>query len=132
MNFPSDNSIQTSTALSSTGLSYTYVNSNDLTVYAIKSNVDSSLNNLTSTKQNTLTFSSPLTNTSNNISIDLSTYLSSSTASSTYATITNLNTKQNSLTFSSPLINTLNNITIDLSAYDTISLRNTALGSYLP
>ena len=61
----------------------------------------------------------------------LGSYLLSSTASSTYATISNLNTKQNTLTFSSPLINTSNNITIDLSAYDTIALRNSALGSYL-
>ena len=74
MNFPLDSSTQTNTALATTGTSYTYVNTNDLTVYAIKSNVDSSLNNLTNTKQNTLTFSSPLINTSNNITIDLSAY----------------------------------------------------------
>ncbi len=47
MNFPLDSSTQANTALPTTGTSYTYVNTNDLTVYAIKSNVDSSLNNLT-------------------------------------------------------------------------------------
>ena len=45
MNFPLDSSTQTNTALATTGTSYTYVNTNDLTLYAIKSNVDSSLNN---------------------------------------------------------------------------------------
>ena len=113
-------------------------------VYSKITDLSSNLNTKINTKQNSLTFTSPLINTSNNITIDLSaydtitlrnnalsSYLLSSTASSTYATITNLNTKQNSLTFSSPLINTSNNITIDLSAYDTIALRNTALGSYL-
>jgi hypothetical protein len=39
---------------------------------------------------------------SNAISIDLSGYLSSTPASTTYATITNLNTKENALTFSTP------------------------------
>ena len=125
MNFPLDSSTQTNTALATTGTSYTYVNTNDLTVYAIKSNVDSSLNNLTNTKQNTLTFSSPLINTSNNITIDLSaydtialrnsalgSYLLSSTASSTYATISNLSAKQNNLTFSNPFLNTSNTITL--------------------
>ena len=62
-----------------------------------------------SNKQNTISVSTPLTkDVSNNITIDLSaydtialrntalgSYLLSSTASSTYATITNLNTKQN-------------------------------------
>ena len=62
MIFPPDSSTQANTVLSSTGLSFTYVNSNDLTVYAIKSNVDSSLNNLTTQSKTHLTFSSSLKN----------------------------------------------------------------------
>ena len=47
---------------------------------------------------------------------DLTGYLLSSTANSTYATISNLNTKQNTLTFTTPLIKDVsNNTTIDLS-----------------
>jgi hypothetical protein len=46
----------------------TIINKPDLTVYAIKNNVDSSLNSLNNNKQNNLTFSSPLVNTSNTIS----------------------------------------------------------------
>ncbi len=54
------------------------INKPDLTVYAIKSNVDTSLNTINATlgtKQNTLTFSTPLIkDVSNNITIDLSAY----------------------------------------------------------
>ena len=71
------------------------------------------------------------TTITSNISTE-SVYLLSSTAASTYATITNVNTKENILSFTSPLIRTSNNISIDLSLYDTIALRNSALGSYLP
>ena len=47
-----------------------------------------------------------------------SNYLLSSTASSTYATISILNTKQNTISVTSPLTKDANNnITIDLSAY---------------
>jgi hypothetical protein len=91
--------------------------------------VDSSLNTIDSTlsnKQNIISVSTPLIkDVSNNITIDLSaydtiafrntalgSYLLSSTASSTYATITNLNTKQNNLTFSNPFLNTSNTITL--------------------
>ena len=42
----------------------------------------------------------------------MSGYLLSSTASSTYATITNLSAKQNNLTFSNPFLNTSNTITL--------------------
>jgi hypothetical protein len=96
------------------------------------------------TKENILTFSAPLTRNTNTISLDLSSYdtialrntalgsyLTSATASTTYATITNLNTKENILTFSAPLTRNTNTISLDLSSYDTIALRNTALGSYL-
>ncbi len=62
---------------------------NNLTLYAIKNHIDSSLNTITnslSNKENALTFSTPLKRTLNAISIDLSGYILSSTASSTYAT----------------------------------------------
>ena len=56
----------------------TIINKPDLSSYAIKSNVDTSLNAITTTlgtKQNTLTFSTPLKkDVSNNITIDLSAY----------------------------------------------------------
>ena len=49
---------------------------------------------------------------------DLNSYLLTSTANSTYATISNLNTKQNIISVTTPLIKDVsNNITIDLSAY---------------
>ena len=96
------------------------------------------------TKENALTFSAPLTRTTNTISLDLSAYdtialrntalsnyLTTTTAGTTYATITNLNAKENALTFSAPLTRTTNTISLDLSAYDTIALRNTALSNYL-
>ena len=59
----------------------------------------------------------------------LSSYLLTATASSTYATITNLGLKENALTFSAPLTRTTNTIGIDLSLYDTIALRNTAIAN---
>lgn len=126
MNFPADSSTQTNTALATTGTSYNYVNSNDLstkqdildastnllgigtsisalnynnislnkptnfqsdwnttiinkpdlTLYAVKSNVDNSLNLLNTNKQNVFTCIAPLikNDVSNNISIDLSAY----------------------------------------------------------
>ena len=78
-------------------------------------------------KQNIISVTTPLIkDVCNNITIDLSrydtialrntalgNYLLSSTASSTYATITILNTKENALTFSPPLTRAVNNITID-------------------
>jgi hypothetical protein len=95
-----------------------------------------------SLKENALTFSSPLTRTTNTIGIDLSlydtisarntalgSYLTTATASSTYATITNLNLKESILTFNAPLTRATNTISLDLSAYDTIALRNTAIAS---
>ena len=134
----------------STQLTTTTITSNISTesVYLLSSTAASTYATITNvnTKENILSFTSPLIRTSNNISIDLSlydtialrnsalgSYLLSSTASSTYATISNLNTKQNIITVSTPLTKDVsNNITIDLSLYDTIALRNTALGSYLP
>ena len=107
----------------------TIINKPDLTVYAIKSNVDTSLNTINSTlsnKQNTLTFTTPLIkDVSNNVTINLSSYLLSSTASSTYATISTLNTKQNTISVSTPLIKDVsNNITIGLSGYLLSSTAN--------
>ena len=108
-----------------TNLDYNNILTNkpDLTIYAVKTNVDSSLNTINNTlsnKQNIITVSTPLNkDVSNNITIDLSGYLLSSTASSTYATITNLNTKQNIFSCISPLIKNdiSNNISIDLSSH---------------
>jgi apolipoprotein N-acyltransferase len=62
-----------------TSLNYNNISTNkpDLSVYAIKSNVDSSLNTINSTlatKENALTFSTPLTRTTNTVGIDLSGY----------------------------------------------------------
>ena len=55
-----------------TNLNYNNISTNkpDLTLYAVKSNVDSSLNSLNTNKQNNLTFSSPLVNTTNTISFN--------------------------------------------------------------
>ena len=85
----------------------TIINKPDLTVYATTTSLTS--------KENALTFSAPLTRTTNTIGIDLSlydtialrntalnSYLTTATASTTYATITNLSAKENTLTFSSP------------------------------
>ena len=57
-------------------------------------------------KENALTFSAPLTRTTNTIGIDLSTY-------------------QPLLTFSSPLSKTANTVSIDLSTYSTTSINDT-------
>ena len=56
----------------------------------------------------------------------LSSYLTTSTASSTYATITNLNAKENTLTFSAPFTRTTNNISLN---YDNSKLGINASGS---
>jgi hypothetical protein len=58
----------------------TIINKPNLTVYAIKSTVDSSLNTINSTlatKENALTFTAPLTRTTNTIGINLSQYSTS-------------------------------------------------------
>jgi hypothetical protein len=116
--------ICSATTFSGSGASLTNIPYSALTgtpVVYTKTETDTLLN----AKESTLTFSSPLTRAVNNITIDLSaydtialrntalgSYLLSSTASSTYATITNLNTKQNNLTFSNPFLNTSNTITL--------------------
>ena len=82
----------------------TTINNNLTNNYYNKTSIDTSLNS----KQNNLTFSSPLNNTANTVTIDLS-------------------SKQNNLTFSSPLNNTANTVTINLSAYDLISDRQSAI-----
>ena len=90
----------------------TIINKPDLTVYAIKTNVDSSLNSLNTNKQNVFTCISPLikNDISNNIRIDLSAYPLKSNVDSS---LNSLNTnKQNNLTFTSPLTNTSNTISL--------------------
>ena len=76
-------------------------NKPDLTLYPLKIYVDGSLNTINTTlgtKQNTLSFSSPLINTSNNITIDLSAYPSKTYVDGSLNTInTTLGTKQNNL-----------------------------------
>jgi hypothetical protein len=60
----------------------TIINKPDLSIYAIKSNVDSSLNTISTnlnTKENALTFSAPLTRTTNTISINLGSYSTTGT-----------------------------------------------------
>ena len=54
----------------------------------------------------------------------MSSYLTATTASTTYATITNLNAKENALTFSAPLTRTSNTISLDLSSYITTTNAN--------
>jgi hypothetical protein len=70
-----------------------------------------------------LTFLSPLSkNVSDEVSIDLSSYLTNSVASTTYATFSNLDTKEDILTFDGPLTRTSNIIGINLSLYLTTSV----------
>ena len=77
-----------------------------------KLNINGSLNSTSLYQNGTLIdFSSYATNA------NLTNYLTSSTASSTYATITNLGTKENALTFNSPLTRTTNTIGINLGSY---------------
>ena len=103
--------------------STTIVNKPDLSVYAIKSNVDSSLNTINATllnKQNNFTVSTPLIKSlTENITIDLSAYPLKTYVDGSLNTInTNLSNKQNTISVSTPLIKDVsNNITIDLSAY---------------
>ena len=113
MNFPLDDSTQTNTVLLTTGTSSTYVDSNDLST---KQNVlDASTNLLgigTSIRDlnyNNITINKPTNFQSDWATTiinkpDLTGYLLSSTANSTYATISSLNTKQNTLTFTASLI----------------------------
>ena len=93
----------------------------DLSAYALKTNVDSSLNDLQIKKQDNLSFTSPLLkDISNNISIDLSAYPLKINVDSSLNSINNiLSTKQNIFSCISPLIKNdiSNNISIDLSAY---------------
>jgi hypothetical protein len=98
-----------------TNLDYNKIATNkpDLSVYAIKSNVDTSLNSINTTlttKEQILTFSTPLTRTSNTIGIDLSAYPLKTYVDGSLNTI-NTN-KQNNLTFSNPFLNTSNTISL--------------------
>ena len=100
-------------------------------------------------KESILTFSAPLTRSVNTIGIDLSSYLTSATAASTYYTIanattlsntltSNINLKQNTLTTSTVLSGIGSNIT--LINYNTLSnlpnlsvyALNSSLSSYQP
>jgi len=113
-----------STTLTGIGSNLTLINYNTL----------SNLPNLTQyiTASTTgLTNYSTTTATNSAISTALTPYLTSATAGTTYATISSLSTKENTLTFNAPLTRTTNTISLDLSSYDTITARNTALGSYL-
>jgi hypothetical protein len=70
-----------------------------------------------------LNFLSPLSkNVNNEVNIDLSSYLTNSVASTTYATFSNLDTKEDILTFDGPLTRTSNIIGINLSLYLTTSV----------
>ena len=73
-----------------------------------------------------LTFSSPMTKTGTAVSIDLSTYATTS------ALTTGLAAKESVLTFSSPLTRTTNTIGIDLSTYATTSALTTGLATKQP
>ena len=88
----------------------------------INYNTLSNLPNL-ALKENVLTFNSPLSRVGNTISLDLSTYLTSNSASNIFYTITNattaLATKEAILTFNSPFSRVGNTISLDLSTYLT-------------
>ena len=99
-----------------------------LTNYYIKSEVDTLLN----TKQPNLTFSSPLTNTANTVSINLSSYQPLLTFSSPLsksagnAVSIDLSAYQPLLTFSSPLSKSAGNaVSIDLTSYLLVSTAST-------
>ena len=100
------------TTLAGIGSNLTLINYNNL----------SNLTNL-ALKENVLTFNAPLTRTVNTISLDLSTYLTSNSASNIFNTIANtttsLATKESILTFNAPLTRTTNTISLDLSTYLT-------------
>ncbi len=91
----------------------------DLSARPLKTYVDGSLKIINAKKQNIFTCMTPLIK----MIFRIIKYwfiwlLLSSTASTPYATKTNLNTKQNKNSFSKPLINDIStNIIIDLSAY---------------
>ena len=121
-----------SSYLTSATASSTYATQSSLNSYLTSSTASTTYATITNlnAKENALTFSAPLTRTTNTISLDLSAYdtialrntalsnyLTTATAGTTYATITNLNAKENALTFSAPLIRNTNTISIDLSSY---------------
>ena len=133
MNFSFDNSTQTNTALSTTGTTYTYVNSNDLST---KQNLlDASTNllgigtSISALNYNNITLNKPTNFQSDWSSTvtnrpDLFVYAIKSNVDTSLNTINStLSTKQNIISVTAPLIKDVsNNITIDLSAYDTIAL----------
>ena len=93
----------------------------DLSAYPLKTNVDSSLNALTTNKQNIFTCITPLikNDVSNNITIDLSAYPLKTYVDGSLNTLST--NKQNNLTFSSPLVNTTNTISFNESSITTLT-----------
>ncbi len=88
----------------------------DLSGYPFKTNVDASLNSLSTNKQNIFTCITPLikNDISNNISKDLSAY---PLKTNNDASLNSLNNnKQNNLTFSNPFLNTSNTISLKLNS----------------
>ncbi len=98
-----------------TNLDYNNILTNkpDLTLYAVKSNVDASLNSLNTNKQNIFTCITPLikNDISSNISIDLSSYPLKTNVDAFLNSLNN--NKHNNLTFSNPFLNTSNTISFN-------------------
>ena len=112
-------------------------NKPNLTIYALQTYVDGSLNTVNATlntKQNIISVSTPLIkDISNNISIDLSAYPLKNYVDGSLNTI-NAN-KQNNLTFSNPFLNTWNTISLKYNStlFNIDSSGNLSLvTSYLP
>ena len=118
-------------------------NNNLTNNYYNRNTIDNSLD----LKQNNLSFQSPLNNTNNSVSIDLSLYDKITDRQTAITTTSNtlqenINTtnknltdnlilKQNILSFQSPLNNTNNTVSIDLSLYDKITDRQSAINACL-
>jgi hypothetical protein len=85
--------------------------------YYNKTSTDTLLN----TKQATLTFTSPLVNTTNTITLNESVITTLTNFYNKTATDTLLNAKQATLTFTSPLVNTTNTITLNESVITTLT-----------
>jgi len=136
MNFPLDSSTQTNTALTTTGTSYTYVNTNDLSTKQDLLNASTNLLGI-GTNISALNYTNISVNKPTNFQSDwnstiinkpdltvypLKTYVDGSlnTINSTLAT------KQNTITAVTPLKKDVsNNISIDLSGYTLLSSFNT-------
>ena len=122
------NNLIASTLLTGIGSNITLLNYNNLynppnlSVYATTSQLSSYA--LTTSLSSYITVTA--LNSCNYITnAALNPYLTSATASSTYATISAVNLKENTLTFSAPLTRTTNTVGIDLSSYSTTATNNT-------